>query len=197
MKYIMTEDGQKLTDGDVVMLQRFPGTKWVVHNGWYTYQCQQMSGWYFSSIPAQTTLPITEEDLCMLTILSGEGPCPIPPGHHHECCPPPNHHHHNHHPAPVPFTPEMARAINAAFITVDTIEQRDRLNFHCIPDGKLVRVNNVRGKVKYYSYNLENRVWEEENFGQVKGEDFEELQSRVESIENDIQWLDIKKEVIE
>ena len=50
------------------MLARFPGTKWIVHNGWYTYNGANFTGWYFMSIPAQTCLPVTPEDLSHLSI---------------------------------------------------------------------------------------------------------------------------------
>lgn len=62
----------ELVDGSVVMLARFPGTKWVVHYGWYTYNGRAFLGWYFDSIPACTKIPVNDEDLINITVLSGD-----------------------------------------------------------------------------------------------------------------------------
>lgn len=94
----------KIYDGSIVMIARFPQTKWIVHNGFYSYSGQQQSGWYFQSIPAGTIIPMNSADLTTLTIISnpssdphvcpppGPAPGPIPcpcPGH-----PGPHPHHH-------------------------------------------------------------------------------------------------------
>ena len=89
-------------------------------------------------------------------------------------------------PGPVPpgpgpseerFTHEMRNQRERAWITVDTIEQRDRLNIRLVPDGKVVKVNDVGGSVKYYSYDQSLSTWVEEVFGLdgsfVKKEDLE------------------------
>lgn len=65
---------QRLVDGSVVILDRFPNTKWIVHNGWYTYQNVRYNGWHFSSIPSRTILPCSDRDLCHLIVISG-GDC--------------------------------------------------------------------------------------------------------------------------
>lgn len=72
---------QEITVGSVVILSRFPDTKWVLQDGWYMYEGQQYNGWYFSSIPAQTILPLQGTDLLGLVIVSGGscGPIPHPP----------------------------------------------------------------------------------------------------------------------
>lgn len=85
---------QRLTVGSIVAIGRFPDTKWVLKNGWYLYENRQFNGWYFSSIPAQTNIPVEESDLMNLVIISdGHGSCscptsskPIPP------CPKPDTH---------------------------------------------------------------------------------------------------------
>lgn len=157
-----------LIEGSVVILQRFPGTKWVVHNGWYTYAGTQYMGWYFSSIPAQTIIPMNEQDLAGLTIVSSNDyrcpdlPYPPIPG------PFP--------PAPGPFPPlpvgdlpayvsndEKAR-YEAAFISLPLIDDRDALNTDKLPDGKIVRVNNVNGEPRYYVWSQYNGVWEDVEF---------------------------------
>ena len=69
LNYLKVPDSNvKLTDGSVVMLSRFPGTKWVVHNGWYNYAGRRYMGWYFCSIPAQTIIPANSQDLTMITV---------------------------------------------------------------------------------------------------------------------------------
>lgn len=192
MDHIITDSGLELKDGTIVMLVQFPGTKWVVKHGWYNYQGNQYTGWYFSSIPSQTCLPVTDDYLKMITIVNdGCGcppPCPPPFPPPFPPCPPPHHHNRPH------FGRDEKDMLDRTFITVNTLEDRDKLNEKIVPDGKLVRVNSVRGKIKYYSWNLEERTWEEETFG--VGEEVKDLKSRVESIEHDIQWMNIRKEVI-
>lgn len=153
---ITTDSGQQIYDGSIVILARFPGTKWIVHKGWYSYQGNQYNGWYLSSIPSQSTMPLTDTDLIGITVVSdtsssdsGYFPSPnVPkPGGHS-------------------FTPQMSWELNRAWITVDTIEQRNRLNRRLIPDGKVVRVNDSGdGSTKYYSYDQANSQWVEETFG--------------------------------
>lgn len=76
------ETCQDITVGSVVILSRFPDTKWVLQDGWYIYEGQQYNGWYFSSIPAQTVIPVQGTDLLGLVIVSGGAckPIPHPPG---------------------------------------------------------------------------------------------------------------------
>lgn len=92
----------ELTDGSIVMLNRFPGTKWVVHEGWYTYNGRQYSGWYFCSIPANTVLPMNQQDLTALVVVSQDTPDvdpDVPP------VGPPHPDHHHHHPPIPPYPP--------------------------------------------------------------------------------------------
>lgn len=157
------DTGQQLTDGTIVMLARYPGTKWIVHKGWYSFQGHQYNGWYFCSIPAQTILPVGEEDLRLLTVISDTececcppiyppNPCPPNPE-----CPP--------HPHPVPFTPRMAYELDRAWISVDTIAQMNQLNKRLLPNGKIVRVNDDSSGAKYFRWNQVTQVWELETFG--------------------------------
>lgn len=141
----------EITDGTVVTLANYPGVKWIVHYGWYRYNNTQCYGWYFSSIPAQTVMPVTEEDLatCAVVVTPG-GQCPP--------CPPPC-------PPPIPPCPPppIRPVADPAFITVQTIADRDRINAFgkYVPEGKLVRVNNVEGEVKYYAWNSYDSRWDE------------------------------------
>ena len=167
MPFLVTDTGVIINDGSVVILSQYPNVKWLIKNGWYTYKGKQYNGWYFSSIPANNTMPVDTSDLSGITLVSGPNCCPPPPG------PVP--------PGPCPseerFTHEMRNQLERAWITVDTIEQRDRLNIRLVPDGKVVKVNDVGGSVKYYSYDQSLSTWVEEVFGLdgsfVKKEDLE------------------------
>ena len=167
MPFLVTDTGVIINDGSVVILSQYPNVKWLIKNGWYTYNGKQYNGWYFSSIPANNTMPVDTSDLSGITLVSGPNCCPPPPG------PVP--------PRPSPseerFTHEMRNQLERAWITVDTIEQRDRLNIRLVPDGKVVKVNDVGGSVKYYSYDQSLSTWVEEVFGLdgsfVKKEDLE------------------------
>lgn len=169
-----------VTEGTVVILARFPGTKWVVHHGWYTYAGRQIQGWYFSSIPSQTIIPVNEDDLQMLTVVSGQHsnvepepnwpyPGPFPPGP----CPPGPYPPGPYPPGPIPPHPPGPGSIPAivtvyekalydsAFISVPKLKDRNRLNPYTLPDGKIVRVNNVDGEVKYYVWSKYDEEWSE------------------------------------
>ena len=167
MPFLVTDTGVIINDGSVVILSQYPNMKWLIKNGWYTYNGKQYNGWYFSSIPANNTMPVDTNDLSGITLVSGPNCCPPPPG------PVP--------PGPGPseerFTHELRNQLERAWITVDTIEQRDRLNIRLVPDGKVVKVNDVGGSVKYYSYDQSLSTWVEEVFGLdgsfVKKEDLE------------------------
>ena len=167
MPFLVTDTGVIIHDNSVVILSQYPNVKWLIKNGWYTYKGKQYNGWYFSSIPANNTMPVDTSDLSGITLVSGPNCCPPPPG------PVP--------PGPGPseerFTHELRNQLERAWITVDTIEQRDRLNIRLVPDGKVVKVNDVGGSVKYYSYDQSLSTWVEEVFGLdglfVKKEDLE------------------------
>ena len=175
-----------LTDGSIVILARFPGTKWVVHNGWYTYHGRSFQGWYFCSIPAKTTIPVSSQDLAGIIVISDEGapiepdcPCPPypPPGPYPPGPYPPGPYPPGPYPPPVPPIPpgpyppgpdgpayisrrEKAR-YEAAFISVPLLKDRDELQKNKIPDGKIVRVNSVDGVPKYYLWDKYNYTWKD------------------------------------
>ena len=134
---IIPVTGIKLYDGDIVVLSKYPGVKWIIHNGWYTYQESQSIGWYFCSIPQGVIIPVTDDELTHLTVISDGGCCPQPP------CP----------PGPVPpgpIPPDLAREIDRAWISVATLIDRDNLNKRILPDGKIVRVDEVSTGVPGY-----------------------------------------------
>lgn len=159
---LTTSSGVTLTDGSVVMLARYPNMKWIVHKGWYTYAGNQYQGWYFSSIPAQTTLPVTDAE-CVGIIVVSSGSCDVPPVYPYPyppCPPGPG-------PGPdTPFTPREKHELERAWITVDTTEQLSALNRRLVPNGKIVRVNDKGdGNPGYFRYNQATQQWVTETFG--------------------------------
>lgn len=175
---IIPDTQQKVYEGSVVMLFRLPNLKWILRNGYYNYNGRKRKGWYFCSIPADTEMPVFTEDLVRLKVLEGgevpcppgPGPGPIPPGPGPfppvppgpgPCPPVPPA------PIPIPFTPQDKRQVDAAMITVDTLEDRDRMGSEWLNDGKIVRVNDSdgQGTVEYYSWNHDKLEWEEASLG--------------------------------
>ena len=148
---------QKVYENSVVVLFRLPDTKWILHCGYYSYNGVRQKGWYFSSIPSNTVMPVFIEDLVAMKVISGPQPVP-PPGPHPPFppCPPGPHP-----PAPIPiiFTPEDKKMIDASMITVETLEDRDRLSGDWLINGKIIRVNNVEGAVEYYEWQSDNQQW--------------------------------------
>lgn len=142
----------QLYDGSTISLSRYPGTKWIVHNGWYTYSSTQYLGWYLCSIPEQVILPADDSTLQGVCVISNTCPCPtpIPP---YPPCP------------PTPFPPDIFWEIDRSWISVETISERDKLNTRQIPDGKIVRVNNDNGTPKYYIWSTVTNSWLTETFG--------------------------------
>lgn len=181
---IMTDSGVQLYDGSIVILARFPGTKWIVHKGWYTYQDNQYNGWYVSSIPAQSTMPLTDADLLGIQVVSGGCGCPdVPfPG------------------PPIPggggLSPDMKWELKRAWITVDTTEQLSNLNRRLVPDGKIVRVNDLGdGSPGYFRYDQPNQQWVPETFG-VDTSNFVSKDDLSKEVSDQLKDIDISESVV-
>ena len=151
--------GQKVYEGAIVVLLRLPDTRWVLHCGYYEYNGVRRKGWYFSSIPSTTIMPVFVEDLVAMRIISNGDepitPCPppfppFPPGPFPPVPPP---------PLPVIFTPEDKKMIERSMITVPSLEDRDALSSKGLIDGKIVRVNDYEGKVDYFEWDGSNDTW--------------------------------------
>lgn len=147
---------QKVYENSVVVLFRLPDTKWILHCGYYSYNGVRQKGWYFSSIPSGTVMPVFIEDLVAMRVINGPTPCPPGPHPPFPPCPPGPHP-----PAPIPiiFTPEDKKMIDASMITVETLEDRDRLSGDWLINGKIIRVNNVEGAVEYYEWRSDIEQW--------------------------------------
>lgn len=164
-KYIVIPGTQqKVYDGTVVMLHRLPNLRWIIHNGYYSYNGRKQKGWYFSEIPSDTTMPVFNEDLVAMTIIDPQpGPCPpgpFPPGPHPPKPPQPV-------PISLPFMPEDKMQVDEAMLTVDDLAERDKLSSCHLQDGKIVRVNDIdgQGKIEYFSWNAKEKKWEEASLG--------------------------------
>ena len=146
--------GERIYDGTIVVLQRVPDLKWVVHYGFYIYEGEKRDGWYLVSIPAQVVNPLMASDLVGIRIVS-YGPTPVPPF-------PPFP------PGPVPggdFTEEDRKFLNESMITVNTIEDRDAIMGGPLVNGKVCRVNDYEGHVEYFQWNALELRWELLDFG--------------------------------
>ena len=137
----------RLYDTDIVKISNKPNTKWIVHLGWYVYDNVQNYGWYFESIKNGEVLPVSIIDLtlCTLVTLKTQGS--------------------EAYDGKVvnftrPFTDADAEILKRAFITVDTIEQRDNIDKRKLINGKLVRVNGGEDPAQYYAWNADTQTWE-------------------------------------
>ena len=164
---IIPGTGQKVYEGSVVMLYRLPNLRWIIHYGYYSYNGKRQKGWYFSSIPADTTMPVFNEDLVAMKVIDGQpGPDPCPPGPPVPPFPPgpgpvpPA-------PIPIPYTPHDKMQVDASMITLDNLAERDKFGNDGLQDGKIVRVNDIdgHGTVEYYSWNSATSTWDLASLG--------------------------------
>lgn len=136
----------KLFAGNVVMFGTRPGISWVVHYGHYTYEYAMYNGWHFVSLPDHVIMPVIPEELETVIVIADDWnrwrPRPCPP------C-----------PDVAIFTKEYEAQLKGAFITVEHIADRDALDPETIPNGKIVKVNDVSGEVKFYTWDSVNQTW--------------------------------------
>lgn len=161
-KLYISEDVQ-VADGTLVKLKRFSEILWVVKFGWYQYNNRQYRGWYFLAVPSQNILPVNEIDLRDISIVSGklvetEPEVPQTPQEVPERP-----------PCPGPINPEYIPAFvskadkelyDSAFISVPNLAAMHAINPHTLHDGKIVRVNDVEGKPKYFIWNATDKTWD-------------------------------------
>jgi len=184
---VVPNSNDRIYDGSVVILQRLPNLRWVVHNGFYTYNGTTQNGWYLSSVPSQTNMPLFHNDLYGIRILSSDPcPCPppLPPGPH----PPfPPHPVPPFPPGPGPETIQYTKAdklmVDRSMITVPNLEERDKLMSSELIDGKVVRVNDYEGKVEYFEWDKENLRWNLLSLGE-RYPDAETIASEYATIES-------------
>lgn len=66
---ITSECGVNITDGSIVVRDDMPTAKWIAHFGWFTHEGEHTKGWYLASIPDNTIIPLTENELRHLSVL--------------------------------------------------------------------------------------------------------------------------------
>lgn len=145
--FTIPETGKIIYNGDTVILSEYPDTIAVVAYGWYRYEENAMNGWHFILLPAKTIVPATQVNLSLLTIV-------------------PNSSDDDRNP--IPLSPELCDIESRAFITLDSIAQRDKLITEFMPNGRIVRVNDsVNHTSNYYEWNVETQSWDDWNIGSL------------------------------
>ena len=153
--------------GDVVLLREYGNDKFLVCRGWYLYEGSRRNGLYFKLIPEGTIVPDFKvnvpEDIIVVDSVDDTCNRPRPPK---------------------PST-------SGYFVTVDTIEDRNKLVFPQLQDGKIVRVNDVQGQVKYYIWNAEYYKWEDYEFPASVDvtERIASLDQRLIPVESSYNWV--------
>ena len=189
---VIPNTGERIQDGSLVILDRLPNIEWVVHFGFYSYNGHKESGWYLSSVPSQTIMPLFQTDLYMIKVIDKSFPCPpfppFPPCPPIPPCPPcppgpgPG-------PEVVPFTKEDKLNIDRAMITVPDAEARDKLSSEDLIDGKIVRVNDYQGEVGYFEWNSEASEWRKLDICRT----IDELADRIDDLQAQIdeipEWI--------
>lgn len=138
----------RLYDGDIVKISTYPQAKWIIHAGWYIIDTKQNYGWYLSNISSGKVLPVNTIDLTTCTLVSS-----YTQGSKFTSGPELQYTR--------PFTDADSEMLRRTFISVDTIEQRDSLDRRKLTNGKLVRVNDVDGDIKYYAWNADTKSWDD------------------------------------
>lgn len=160
---IIPGTNRKVYDGTVVILNRLPNLKWIIHFGFYSYNGRSKKGWYLSSIPSCSVMPVFNEDLVAMRVVEDPKP-PLPPFPPGPCPPPPHPPFPPFPPVPTPtiFTPDDKLMVDRSMITVESLEDRDKLGNDKTLDGKLVRVNDIDGEgtVEYYTWNKSTSQWD-------------------------------------
>ena len=153
--FTIPETGQIIYNGDMVILSEYPDTIAVASYGWYRYNENAMNGWHFILTPSKTAIPAYMVNLSSISVVPNSSdddrtPVPITPT---PSCPTPT-------PKP-PINPFLRDIESRAFITVDGLEQLQKLSTTFMPNGRIVRVNNRGdGKVGYYEWDVIGQDWD-------------------------------------
>ena len=141
--FTIPETGKIIYNGDTVILSEYPDTIAVTAYGWYKYEENAMNGWHFILLPAKTIIPATQVNLSLLTVV-------------------PNSSDDDRNP--IPLNPALQDIESRAFITLDSIAQRDKLITEFMPNGRIVRVNDSTNNTSnYYEWNVETQSWDDWN----------------------------------
>lgn len=88
----------------------------------------------------------------------------------------------------------VEKRIDQAFITVETVLDRDTIPKSDLSNGKLIRVNDTGDGVKYYSWDTRRGIWNEEPFGKQDNIEISQvngLQNELDNINLKLSWGDI------
>lgn len=154
--------------GDIVILKDYGNDKFLVCRGWYTYEGSRRSGTYYKRIPDGYVVPGFEVDVEDVVKVTNVPDCPHPPhGKPHDV------------------------NMSGTFVTVDTIEDRNKLVFPQLQHGKIVRVNDVQGEVKYYQWDAEYFTWKDFEFPPsiAVSERIASLDQRLIPVEKAYNWV--------
>lgn len=160
--YIVVPDtGQHLYQDTLLILSRFPNIRWILKHGEFRYQNSDQFGWYLESTPAGAIIPATDDNLNDVThSVSNAHKGAVTSSHIHQIPQPDD--------GPVqppedddigPPSSNAVELLDRAMITVDTLRDRNNLAVRAIPDGKVVRVNDVDGRVRYYEWSEAEANW--------------------------------------
>ena len=149
-----------LYQGSLVKLKRFSEIVWILRYGWYKWDNQLNVGWNFLSTTDQTILPVLVSDLEDIIVVSQDDPIhkqDIPPKRISGDIPEDGEFY----PQPAYITVEEKERYDAAFISLETLADRNKLLENPIPNGKIVRVNELD---KYFMWDSTNEIWNEVEF---------------------------------
>lgn len=158
----------RIYEGTIVIIQRLPTTKWIVHHGYYTYNGITQEGWYLAAIPSQTVMPLVDSDLYGIVIVDPKVyPRPWPPMPPIPPRPPipPTPPGPGPGPDVVPFTKEDKATLDKTMITVQDLQERDLLSSDTLINGRVVRVNDYEGHIEYFEWDAPNLTWKLLDYG--------------------------------
>ena len=141
--FIIPDTGTIVYNGDTVMLSEYPGILAIAAYGWYKHNQSSEMGWHFVLLTNKEVVPSADVNLSLLTVVSSnpnkpDHPCPVPP----------------------PFLPSKFE--DRTFITLDSIAQRDKLLTTFMPNGRIVRINDIgNGQPGYFQWGTMSQTWSE------------------------------------
>lgn len=139
--FTIPDTGTIVYNGDVVKLSEYTSLA-IAAYGWYKHNQASELGWHFVLLDTKVAIPAGNVNLSLLTLVTREcgGGC---------------------HPHPHPCPPEPTKIKDRAFITLDNIAQRDRLDTTFMPDGRIIRVNDAGdGSVEYFQWSVTSQEWQ-------------------------------------
>lgn len=160
-EYVQLTNGQKLYPGAIIIVEKWPDIRWILHRGNYTYDEKDYYGWFLCTVDDHSITPLVAEDLIGCTVVDyGDNdknnikPTPYEPTKP-EC----NCDKCDKTKEPAIISKQYKALLDSAFISVPNITKRDQINTETIPDGKICRVNSVNGAPHYYVWSVYSDKW--------------------------------------